>query len=461
MRIFTQLIWAVLLLACQGLAWGQPVDSGFIRFIPSNSSVPLAGSSHDAQFPGSGGWIAINGLSDGITNGLVIGSGTAGTSKAGFTGVTFFKQLDASTPALFKGCASGLTYTVDLALRQAGVTGNYQAPFYHGVLTTAALASLKWIMDSNQEPVESITLLFARVDWSFAFFSPGGVPNTILRVNWDQVYSTGSGPTVKVVNPPSLVYAARLFVAPGGTITVPPSLLTASGALDHVAVVGTGGYSGGLAANPQTGLLTFSNAQPQGGPYSIVVEAVDTNFLATLTTLSLMVADAPIANLDRLARIYGQGISFPVAQLLTNDSPGVSFDGLPSSITSSGGQVSVSNDVVSYTSPVPDPGVTDGFAYQIRDQYGQTALGIVNLETVLAGGGTIGNLSIQISSQGTDLDLVGLPSRNYQLQSTTSLGGVWSNVGGPVTADATNGMVHWQGLPVFGTTAFYRAFVVP
>ena len=459
MRFLPQLVWALLLFAGPGLTWAQTVDAGFIRLFSPGSATPLTGSSPDPQFPGTRGWIAISALSDGTTNSVATTIGIY-PGRTGFTALSFRKPVDAVSPVLLQKCAAGLPFSAEFALRPAGIPGNFQAPLYHATLSNAAIQTLAWVMDATNELQESVTLQYARIDWNVTSFSASGVPTTILRVNWDQVSSSGSNPGSLAVPPPSLGYPASIIVAPGASRSIPPSQLSISGTLDHVAVADTGGYTGGLSVNALTGELTLTNAQPPGGPYLIWVEAVDANFLATKTSLSLIVSPPPVANPDLVTRIYGQTNQFPLARLLANDTPGVSFVGLPATNTALAGIVSVSGDTITYLPPVPDPGGNDSFTYQIQDQYGQTALGTVSVGIALPGGGSIGNLTIQVTDQGTSIALVGLPGRNYHLQSTSDLGGVWMNVGNPVSASAANGLARWPGLPNSATT-FYRAFLLP
>jgi hypothetical protein len=61
-----------------------------------------------------------------------------------------------------------------------------------------------------------------------------------------------------------------------------------------------------------------------------------------------------------------------------------------------------------------------------------------------------------MSSQTIELNLTGLPARQYQLQSAPSPTGPWTNVGTPFPADA-NGLSHWVG-SFRQSETFYRAY---
>ena len=150
-----------------------------------------------------------------------------------------------------------------------------------------------------------------------------------------------------------------------------------------------------------------------------------------LASLDLTVGSLPTAAPDHVTRWFGCTNTFAVSLLLANDSRGAVFDSLVSPLTTLGGAVSVTNGVVTYLPPLPDPGGNDTFSYRIRDAHGLSAVGLVTVGICLPGGTPIGNLSIRSSAAGT-----------------------------AVIGNRIDGSASWLGLPNTNTT-FFRAWCAP
>ncbi len=171
------------------------------------------------------------------------------------------------------------------------------------------------------------------------------------------------------------------------------------------------------------------------------------------------VTPALFATPDLVTRVFGSSNAIPIATLLSNDSTGAVFDSLPSSNTTLNGRVTLQGTSILYQPPIPDPGLDDTFTYRIHDAFGQMAIGAVTVGVSLPGGGSTGNLSIQICSQRIELQLACLPARKYQLQTALSVNGPWTNLGTPFLANA-NGTTDWVD-STHQTQVFYRAFNIP
>jgi type VI secretion system Hcp family effector len=375
--------------------------------------------------------------------------------------LVFTKAIDSASPTFFRMLASGTAFaTVDLVIRQSGFSGTNLAPYCASALSLVALQSIQWTNDAASDtPIEMVTIQYGQIDWSYTTFDSSGNPTTTLTVNWDQVQNTGTGVSQTSVTPPSLVYPATQAAVVGASLQISPTVgpLPAA-AIDHLAVKSLGGYNGAIAVDQALGTVTLTNVQPAGGPYTITIELVDTNWVATDASFALTVVPILAANPDHIDRVFGNtnAVFVPIATLLANDPSTAIFDQLISQTTTLGATVTLQGSNILYQPLIPDPGQDDSFTYRIRDASGQTATGTVTVGMTLPGGRSTGNLSIRLSSQTIALDLTGLPAREYQLQSAQSPTGPWTNVGAPFTAD-TNGVSHWVDSRSQSET-FYRAF---
>ena len=229
-------------------------------------------------------------MGGGITHALdLVGSG-ATNGKTQLETVVFTKPIDAASPLLFKALASGASFaSAQFAMRQVGVSATHAAPFYTATLKPAFVTSVKWT-SGGDTLLESVSLQFAQLSWAYIEFDAEGNPATRLSVNWDQVEQTGSGVVQSVVVTPTLGYPSVQSVAAGSSLTVIPTAgLSDPSGIDHLTVKSAGGYTGRISVAPGTGIVTLTGAAPVGGPYTIVIEAVDNNLVATDASFNLTV----------------------------------------------------------------------------------------------------------------------------------------------------------------------------
>ncbi len=166
---------------------------------------------------------------------------------------------------------------------------------------------------------------------------------------------------------------------------------------------------------------------------------------------------APSIRADGFLRVLASGVHIPIVALLANDSPDAAFDQLGPSTTAVGGTVVVSGDQIIYTPPSPDPGGDDGFSYGIRNKAGG-----INQTTVILGvkiPGPTPNFSVTVSDHKVGLNLSASPGLRIQLQWADQIGGPWTDLGAPITADAA-GHLAWADALLDGTR-YYRAVIAP
>ncbi len=450
--------WCVAFWLGASCAFAQQLD-GFVRFLPTAGGT-LTGSSADQQFPASSGWIPISATDQSFQSVIATPPATSITITGSFQ---FSKVVDAATPVLLQTAGKGSTLSVELALRRASLLTSFPAPFYSVTLSLAKVSSINWVSSSGDTTVsEAIQLDYGKASMNFLTFGKDGTPTAQLNVNWDRTKSTWSEVTTTLLSGTKVTYPSPQSVMSGNSLQVRPGTLQAPAGLDHVALVSRGGYTGAISVDSLTGVVTLTGAQPVGGPYTIVVEAVDVTRASSQGSFELNVTalpPPPSATRDQVTRLFGATNAFPIASLLANDSPGAIFDSLISTSTALGGTVTVQGTDISYIPPNPDPGTDDTFTYKIRDNYSQTATATVIVGVELYPGGSIGNLAIHSSQSGTDLELKALPAHKYQLQSAPTPVGPWSNVGEPLAGSPSTGLVNWQKLPATDTV-FYRAYYV-
>jgi hypothetical protein len=247
-------------------------------------------------------------------------------------------------------------------------------------------------------------------------------------------------------------------VANGSQQVLPVSGPSDIFSISSLTIVDLGGYAGGAQVDPVTGVLVLTNAAPLGGPYPLKVRLLDDTGFILDSVIHITVSanqNPPVARSDRVYPLLASPLRIPISQLLQNDSPGVSFAGLPSNITAIGGQVVVSGSDLLYTPPSTDPGFDDSFLYQIRDSVGQPGSGNVTVGVGGSSGQPIGNLVIQRSDSTIQFQLTGAVGQPYLLQAADNLRGPWTDLGAAQIADNT-GIVRWSDSNVPGTR-FYRA----
>lgn len=452
------------LAAVAAIALGWPAAparaalSTFLKFeAPSPGAKPVQGESTDAAFAGGNGWIAVDSFDLGPRNS--VSSGKAG--KTTFEPVVVSKDVDVSSPALFDTLVRGASYgKARLVLVQDGATA--RSPFYHATLSPVYVGTVKWTGSAGDDKArESLELVHGAIDWSYVRFDATGAMVTTLQVNWSQLLNMSSTPEKPMT--PVLGYPPGVALLAGdGTVVSPATGPSGVTGLRQLRVLNTGGFAGGISTDPATGRVTLTGANPVGGPYAVVLEASDYLGGIRVAGFSVTVGQVlppPAANPDRFDRVLGTPLELPVAGLLSNDSAGAAFDGLPSAATSNGGRVTLAGSVVLYAPPVPDPGTLDTFGYRVRDAAGRVAMGLVTVGIAGPGGAPRGNLEVRTDANGVGLTLSGVPGQRYQLETASDASGPWTPFGDPVVANG-DGLIGWNDTNA-EVTRFYRATPAP
>jgi len=248
--------------------------------------------------------------------------------------------------------------------------------------------------------------------------------------------------------------ASGLTVAPFYTVALKGILLTGIGQTVDESGVATEA----VTLNYQSIGWSYQARDPKGA--TVFSGAVHWN------SASGEVADGPLpvfdhvpptARGDTITRLLGQAVDIPVATLLANDDPGATFVQLDSDRSALGVKLAVVNANIAYAPPVPDPGIDDSFSYTIRNAAGHTSHATVNVSVGLPGPRP--NLRAHVSSAGLAVRVDVSGGYRFQFQYATALDGHWSNVGTPVTPDASGAIDLTDNAQ--DSLRFYRIQVVP
>jgi hypothetical protein len=206
--------------------------------------------------------------------------------------------------------------------------------------------------------------------------------------------------------------------------------------------------------------LTYWPVTNYFGPDSLSFRVNDGSLTSALAVVSILITnvnDAPIAGSDSLSRFVSQGITAPVAALITNDTD---VEGNSISVvtvlnaTPPGSWINQSSNHITYW---PSFGNTNAgaFSYTISDGQGGAATGMVAVAVMPDPAGA-DQLGIVLGTPpDVTVQLSGIPGFTYTVQFTENLTPAdWQNL--------TNAVADGSGLmQVFdtngGTNRFYRA----
>jgi type VI secretion system secreted protein Hcp len=134
----------------------------------------IPGESIDAKHPNE---IIAQGISCGVAN--------TGAAKASFQDLTIIKGLDKSSPILMLKCASGESIaSAVISLRRPG-TAPFE--FYKVTLQNVIVSSIsqKATVGVDEKPVETVTLRFSAIHWTYTPQKPDGSAGTPVEAGWD------------------------------------------------------------------------------------------------------------------------------------------------------------------------------------------------------------------------------------------------------------------------------------
>ena len=141
----------------------------------------VEGESTDAKHPRS---IEIESFSMGVqaTLGTIGGGGTT-AGKATFSDLMVTKKLDKSSPILYLNCAQGKHIPkATLYVRKAG---DRPLEYYVVTLTDVIITSVQTAGSSGSVPSESLSLNFARIQYSYIAQKADGSLDTPVTSGWD------------------------------------------------------------------------------------------------------------------------------------------------------------------------------------------------------------------------------------------------------------------------------------
>ena len=207
--------------------------------------------------------------------------------------------------------------------------------------------------------------------------------------------------------------------------------------------------------------LTYRPVTNYFGPDSLSFKVNDGSLTSALAVVSISITnvnDAPVAATDGLARFMSQGITAPVAALITNDTD---VEGNAISLVSvlgatpPGSSVNQSSNSITYWPPFGNTN-TGTFSYAINDGQGGAATGVVTV-AVMPDPAGVDQLGIALGTPpNVSVQLSGIPDFTYTVQFSDSLTPPnWQNL--------TNATANGSGLmQVFdtndgATNRFYRA----
>jgi type VI secretion system secreted protein Hcp len=153
----------------------------FLKLTDSNG-VLIEGESADKQHAKE---IVIQSFSQGLSVAPAPLGG--GTGKASFADLSLAKVLDKSTPLLYSYAAQGkhLQQAV-LSVRNSGVT---PFEFYRVTLTDVIITSVS-TSGAGEQPFETLSLTFARIEWRYVPQNPDGTAGTPVVTTWNLAANT-------------------------------------------------------------------------------------------------------------------------------------------------------------------------------------------------------------------------------------------------------------------------------
>ena len=148
----------------------------------------IDGESNDAALPCS---IEITGHSFDVMSPPIFRRGGGGTGKVSMSDLSFTKRIDKSSPQLMLACAKGKHFpSADLHLRTSGDTPR---TYLKIKMTDILVSSYAQTGDDSGDdlPMESISLNFTKIEFTFVFPGTTGAPDENVMFTWDLKTNTG------------------------------------------------------------------------------------------------------------------------------------------------------------------------------------------------------------------------------------------------------------------------------
>jgi type VI secretion system secreted protein Hcp len=123
--------------------------------------------------------IEINSFQFGVSNNAKVTGSSNSAGRPSATTVTITKSIDRATPSLFQACTTGAHYkTVTLEMRKAGVSSTAPPPSLTITLSNVLVVSDAISGPGDDGPIESVSLNFTKITYSYDTGTPGVAPVT-------------------------------------------------------------------------------------------------------------------------------------------------------------------------------------------------------------------------------------------------------------------------------------------
>jgi type VI secretion system secreted protein Hcp len=141
----------------------------------------IAGDSADAKHKGE---IELVSFQWGLTqSGATSGGGGGGAGKVQFQDLHFTQRTQRSSPPLMLACASG--QHIKGAVLTGRSSGKAQLEFLTVKLTDVLVSSFQEAAQEPDTPLESVSLDFAKIEFTFREQSAAGKPAGEIKAGWD------------------------------------------------------------------------------------------------------------------------------------------------------------------------------------------------------------------------------------------------------------------------------------
>lgn len=149
----------------------------------------IEGITGGATASGYEGWMEVAAFDWGVSMPGASATGGRSATRPDFSPVTVVKPIDAATPLLAQGAASGRRYPeAELVFFSAGSTTPVGSVKLSDVRISASLAS----SGEAGAMLETLSLSFGKVEWSYSPINPRtGRPGAEVKAGWDVAANRG------------------------------------------------------------------------------------------------------------------------------------------------------------------------------------------------------------------------------------------------------------------------------
>jgi type VI secretion system secreted protein Hcp len=141
----------------------------------------IKGESSDKKHPGT---IEVDSFSWGVSNaGSHAAGGGGGAGKASFSDINFSTHVNKSSPELMQHCATGKH--IKKAVLFVRKQGTEQQEYYVINFSDLLVSSYQSGGGGGNVPVDSFSLNFAKIEFSYSPQKPDGTLDTAVKASWN------------------------------------------------------------------------------------------------------------------------------------------------------------------------------------------------------------------------------------------------------------------------------------